>query len=252
MNKLSNLRSKSSTYSSKSNQLSFIKSTVYNISSYTLPEDEYSALAFGQDHHIPTRTNKNIIDIEFELYFQSINRYVNDISDNKISHLKTKLRNIPDRYQRIRVPYKFRKTVEKLSRNNSIMVLKQDKGRGVVVIDRKTYTVKYLNLLNTDRFIQLDHDPANAIEGKIQRSVRKFKNNLTKQKYSRISPTGLLPGKFYDTAKRHKLEKVSSVDNLLLRPTVSNVGTASYQLAKYLAKLLSRLSKSQYMVISTK
>ena len=222
------------------------------MSSYTLPEDEYSALAFGQDHHIPTRTNKNIIDIEFELYFQSINRYVNDISDNKISHLKTKLRNIPDRYQRIRVPYNFRKTVEKLSRNNSIMVLKQDKGRGVVVIDRKTYTEKYLNLLNTDRFIQLDHDPANAIEGKIQRSVCKFKNNLTKQKYSRISPTGLSPGKFYDTAKRHKLEKVSSVDNLLLRPIVSNVGTASYQLAKYLAKLLSRLSKSQYTVISTK
>ena len=43
---------------------------------------------------------------------------------------------------------------EKLSRNNSIMVLKQDKGRGVVVIDRKTYTEKCLNLLNTDSFYQ--------------------------------------------------------------------------------------------------
>ena len=30
------------------------------------------------------------------------------------------------------------------------MALKQDKGRGVVVIDRKTYTEKHLNLLNTD------------------------------------------------------------------------------------------------------
>ena len=34
------------------------------------------------------------------------------------------------------------------------MVLKQDKGRGVVVIDRKTYTKKCLNLLNTDSFYQ--------------------------------------------------------------------------------------------------
>ena len=71
--------------------------------------------------------------------FQSINHYENDIPDNKISHLKIKLRNICDRYSCIRVPYKFQKIVEKLSRNSS-MVLKQDKGRGVVVIDRKTYT----------------------------------------------------------------------------------------------------------------
>ena len=53
------------------------------------------------------------------------------------------------------------------------MVLKQDKGRGVVVIDRKTYTEKYLILLNTDNFIQLEHDSANAIDGKIQKTIRK-------------------------------------------------------------------------------
>ena len=37
--------------------------------SYNLTKDEYNPLAFGLDHHIPTRTNKNIIDTEFELYF---------------------------------------------------------------------------------------------------------------------------------------------------------------------------------------
>ena len=84
------------------------------------------------------------------------------------------------------------------------MVLKQDKGRGVVVIDRKTYTEKCLNLLNTDSFIQLDHHPTKAIEGKIQRSIRKIKSNSTKQEYSKLYPTGLSPGKFYGTAKRHK------------------------------------------------
>ena len=71
------------------------------------------------------------------------------------------------------------------------MVLKQDKGRGVVVIDRKTYTAKCLNLINADSFIQLDNDPTKA--------TRKIKNNLTKQEYSRIYPTGSSPGKFYNT-----------------------------------------------------
>ena len=69
---------------------------------------------------------------------------MNDIPDNKIIHLKTKLRNICDRYNRIRIPYKFWKIVEKLSKNNSSMILKQDNGRRVVVIDRKTYTENVL------------------------------------------------------------------------------------------------------------
>ena len=58
------------------------------MSSYTFTEDKYNAFTFGLDHHIPTRTNKNNIDTEFEFCFQSINRHINEIPDNKISHLK--------------------------------------------------------------------------------------------------------------------------------------------------------------------
>ena len=94
LNSSSNLRNNRSIYNSNSNHISYLKNTVCNMLSYPLTEDEYNALAFGLDQHIPTRTNNSIIDTEFELYFQSINRYASDIPDNKISHLKTKLRNI--------------------------------------------------------------------------------------------------------------------------------------------------------------
>ena len=144
-------------------------------------------MAFGPDDHIPTRTKKNIIDTEFGHYFQSINCYVNDIPDHKISHLKRKLRNI----------CKFRKIVEKLSRDISngsqrmVMVeVMVDNGGEVVVIDSKTHTEKCLSLLNTDSFIELGYDPTKGIEGNIQRSMRKIKNNLIKQEYSRLYPTG--------------------------------------------------------------
>ena len=72
--KLINLRDKRSDYNNKFNNYTctFIKATVHNMSSYNLTQEEYDALAFGLDHHIPTRTNKNIIDTEFELYYQSI------------------------------------------------------------------------------------------------------------------------------------------------------------------------------------
>ena len=49
----------------------------------------------------------------------------------------------------------------------------------------------------------------------------------------------------------HKLKPDQIVEDLLLRPIISNLGTATYQLAKYLAKLLSPLAQSDYTVTST-
>ena len=37
-----------------------------------------------------------------------------------------------------------------------------------------------------------------------------------------------------------------------MRPILSNIGTATYEIAKYLTKLLSPLSKSNYTINSTK
>ena len=42
------------------------------------------------------------------------------------------------------------------------------------------------------------------------------------------------------------------MDNLPLRPIISNIGTAFYQLAKYLAKLLFQLAQFKYTINSTK
>ena len=61
--------------------------------------------------------------------------------------------------------------------------------------------------------------------------------------------TGSNAGKFYGTAKINKwLSYNDTIDQLPLRPIVSNIGTASYHLPKYLAKLLSTLSQSEYTV----
>ena len=50
----------------------------------------------------------------------------------------------------------------------------------------------------------------------------------------------------------HKLPPNGLIDNLALRPIISNIGTASYQLTQYLAKLLSPLAQSNYTINSTK
>ena len=128
------------------------------------------------------------------------------------------------------------------------MLLRQDKGRGIVIIDTNRYTNKCLNILNTEQFQKLDRDPTKPIETKIQRAVRKIKSHLSNQEYMRIYPTGSAPGKFYGMVKKHKIPVNGTINDLPLRPIISNIGTASYQLVKYLAKLLSPLSTSEYAV----
>ena len=56
----------------------------------------------------------------------------------QISHLKTKLRNTGEKYNNINVPYKEREVINKLKKKQNIMLLRQDKGRGIVIIDRNT------------------------------------------------------------------------------------------------------------------
>ena len=65
-----------------------------------------------------------------------------------------------------------------------------------------------------------------------------------------LYPTGSSPGKSYGTAKVHKLSINSTVEELPLRPIILNLNTATYQIASYLAKILSPLSRSQYTVES--
>ena len=71
--------------------------------------------------------------------------------------------------------------------------------------------------------------------------VRKIKSKITIQEYKRLYPSGSCPGKFYGTAKLHKIDSKGLVDNLLIRSIISNIDTSTYNLWKYLAMLLAPL-----------
>ena len=139
-----------------------------------------------------------------------------------------------------------------MRRKKDLVILKQDKGKGVVLLDKTVYIDKCLSILNTQQFQQLDVSPTAANEYKIQRPLRKIKSKFTQQEYNRLYPTESNAGKFYGTAKLHKLPTFGTVYQLPLRPIISNIQTVSYQLAKHLPKLLLPLSKKQYSIYSIK
>ena len=138
-----------------------------------------------------------------------------------------------------------------MSKNSSIIVLKQDKRKGVVIMNHTKYLGKCYTILNSNQFTKLDEDPTCYMETKAQRIPRKVKSMMPQNVYSKPYQSDSCPGKFYGAAKMHKL-LTNNVDDLPLRPIISNIETATYQTAEYLAKLLSPLGTSEYTISNTK
>ena len=80
-----------------------------------------------------------------------------------------------------------------------------------------------------------------------------MKNNFDERLYQKLYPSSSRPGLYFGLAKMHKLKDDSrNVGELPLRPVISNIGTATYELSKYLAETLKPLTKSDYSIDSTK
>ena len=81
------------------------------------------------------------------------------------------------------------------------------------------------------------------LESKVQRTLRKIKNVLKENDYKKLYPTGPRTGLFYGTAQVQKLQDNQGLNELTIRPIISNIGTATCETAKYLNNLLSPLVK---------
>ena len=70
-------------------------------------------------------------------------------------NLKSKFLNCFRNLNKIKTPYEHAEIVKKLSKNKDICLLKQDKGRGIVIMDRNKYVEKCLSILETEKFEEI-------------------------------------------------------------------------------------------------
>ena len=227
---------------------------VHNFSSYELSAEEHHILTYGLDHHIATKLSENEIKTEFEAFFYGLNKQLGHLSTTERDELKTKIRRTCENYYKIKNDNKVEETINKLSKNKNIRIVKQDKGRGVVILDSSKYIEKCEALLNTGNFEKPGYDNTKEVEENVQKTLFKIKKALGEETYEKIYPSGSNPGRFYGMAKVHKVkpDEPDKVGALPLRPIVSNIGTATHKVARYLCELLSPLGKSNYTVDSTK
>ena len=64
-------------------------------------------------------------------------------------------------------------------------------------------------ILENDNFKTVDNDPTKRTEEKLQQILQKMKNRLSPQEYLRLYPSGFCFGKFYGTAKVHKISEMT-------------------------------------------
>ena len=75
--------------------------------------------------------------------------------------------------------------IQNLSRNKEIVILKQDKDRGVVILDRNKYTEKCLSILSIRQLAKMNYDPTAYTEVKVQKALTKTKIKLPSFLYSK-------------------------------------------------------------------
>ena len=231
----------------------FSRKTIHNFSSYILSEKEVNVLSRTLDDYVPFKTDVRRMEVEFEKFYQTILPHTSNLGVTQKSRLKSKFLNVFHEYSNIKCPWKDKRIVEGLMQNNEIVLLKQDKGRGVVILNKNDYINKSLEFLSDSQFVKLDVDPTKSFQTKIQTTLRKMKTSFAKNVYTKIYPSSSQPGLFFGLAKVHKVPINSeNVEDLPLRPVISNCGTATYEVSKHLASVLAPLTKNVYTVNDTR
>ena len=103
-------------------------------------------------------------------------------------------------------------------------------------MDRQNYTNKSNNLLNQATYRAIPWDPTNTIKNKLISILKRVKNQtgLDNSTYKGLYTTGCASPKFYGFPKTYKLDTP-------LRPIVFSCGSATYGVAKELAKIFKPL-----------
>ena len=152
------------------------KNVIHNFFDFT--EEVIRALSHGLDQHIPSNPDGYKINTDLEYFYQNVLNDISDLPQHHLDNIKTKLRSTCMKYHNSKTANKYKKVIDQLSKNNNIIIIKQDKGRGVVILDRTIYIDKCLSMLSTKQFSKLDCDPTSKLESKVQRKLRKIKSKL--------------------------------------------------------------------------
>lgn len=66
------------------------------------------------DQHIQYTAKYNSVNTEFQLFSKNILHNISHIPEKNLVHVKTKLQNTCEKYCEVKVPFKYKKVIQKL------------------------------------------------------------------------------------------------------------------------------------------
>ena len=111
----------------------------------------------------------------------------------KMKSVKTKIRNTCKKYCHVNLLYKQKKIISSLSNKDHLVILKQGKGRCVLIVGQNNYSEKCMSLLllSSNQFVHIANGPTKSLESEVQQTCRKIKSKLpecTRDLSNRIPP----------------------------------------------------------------
>ena len=223
---------------------------IKNLSSYVLSQQEEDIMKYGLKHGIPpARVAKSDIFETFELLsaFLTTNLKESQFRNPLYTELSQIAQSYASSYKPTKNTLAKHGILKKLRKNKDIIILRPDKGNGIVILNRVDYDNKIFEILGeTGKFREIEEvvgvnrkDVTMYRESKLQRYLCHLKKYIPQEVYENIYPTGSVPSRLYGLPKVHKITGNLTVPPL--RPIVSSIGAYNYKLAKYLSEILQPL-----------
>ena len=190
------------------------------------------ALAHGPNFVITTK------EPPVSEYILQIERVCQQLEKGKAEELQGEIKQILKKTQPPipNITREEAKAIEELRRDKERVILTADKGVSMVVMDTEDYIRKSEELLNQPTYKLLSSDPTTKHKNRLISILKSIKaeGGIDNTTYKRLYPTGAGSPKYYGMPKIHK-------QGVPLRPIISSRGSATYESAKELAKMLKPL-----------
>lgn len=233
---------------------------IFNFSSRVLTSAEKSLLAKGLNLSIPPKL-LNYADAlsPFEVLYREIEESNQEFVNGEKEAFKASLKNIAfdflhkyDPKVEQNLPPNEVAALKSLLKDNSIIIQKSDKGNSVVILDKTAYIERVTEILaDTSKFQKLnvkkgkDFNYVRNQEKRITSVLYELnkKGSLSDADYNKLKPKGSAPSVLYGLSKVHK----TVIDNKpKQRPILSAINTPTYNLSKFLVKILEPFTKNNH------
>ena len=228
---------------------------VFNFSTRLISDKEKEILSKGLNFAIPPiKLNLCSFLTPFEKFYHQLKQEPININSGFFPEsIKAKLKDIAysgfRSYSRPNALYSQEELniLKDLRNDSNIVIMKPDKGNGVVTLDKHDYNKKMDEILSDTSKFELLNDDAIKItlkrENQVKALLKKLKANncINERTYNELYPTGTRIGILYGLPKIHKF-------SIPLRPILSSINHYSYKIAKFFIPFLTPISTSSLVI----